>query len=339
MGGTPMYAGAQFQTKPAATSASVDDLYSSYLGRTGDTAGQKYWEDKIGSDVSENEIKEFVNAAKPELAGRNFGSQALMDATGSYYGGQLQAPTYANYITPKETVTSPLTLSTTPVVTPGMTTMPAGTSIPASTGSSMLANAINKVAGTTTPAAASATATPATMSTLGATSSGVPSQSEVTSGGPTSGFSAANYTDVNGAAIPWYLQTANVNLPDAKKAAAVQGITLTMPTLAELATKNEVDASSMPTSGFNAMSFSQPWYMQEANYNLPDAVKARKLAGYSHGGQVKTHYYRGDRVELPDNYDMDGMQLAAIDVADNPMNYTSDEDMRNKAAESTKSAD
>jgi len=382
MGNTPMYAGAQYQTQPAATSASVEDLYSSYLGRAGDTTGQKYWEDKFGftdqkvrdeyakkmglaptnlgesideynartnygaSDtggqqpqVSLGQVKEFVNAAKPELAGRNFGSQALMDVTGSYYGGQLESPTYASYATPKETVTSPLTLSTTPVTTPGMTTMPAGTSIPASTGSSMLANAINTVSGTTAPTASSTTSTttkPATMSTLGTTSSGVPSQSEVTSGAPTSGFSAANYTDVNGAAIPWYLQAANVNLPDAQKAAALQGITLTAPTLAELASRNNVAetpsfgfnaanymsptgegipwysqtdnynlpdaamartvagvsstaptasiASTMPAQntggyGFNALSYSQPWYMQEANYNLPDAVKARAAAG------------------------------------------------------------
>lgn len=431
MGGTPMYAGAQFQTKPAATSTSVEDLYSSYLGRAGDTTGQKYWEDKFGftdqkvrdeytkkmglapgnlgesvdeynartnygaSDtgsqqpkVSLDQIKEFVNAAKPELAERNFGSQALMDVTGSYYGGQLQSPTYASYATPKETVTSPLTLSTTPVVTPGMTTMPAGTSIPASTGSSVLANAINKVAGTTTPTAASATTAPVTMSTLGTTSSGVPSQSEVTSGGPTSGFSAANYTDVSGAGIPWYLQSANVNLPDAQKAAALQGITLTAPTLAELASRNKVTeapdssfnamnyvsatgegipwysqaanynlpdaakaraiagvtssaatpsivstAPAQSTGGFSAMNFSQPWYMQAANYNLPDAVKARAAAGYARGGQVKTHYYRGDRVELPEGYDMDGMQLAAIDVVDNP--YGSDQASINRASEAT----
>jgi hypothetical protein len=95
-------------------------------------------------------------------------------------------------------------------------------------------------------------------------------------------------------------------------------------------------APAQNTGGFSAMNFSQPWYMQAANYNLPDAVKARAAAGYARGGQVKTHYYRGDRVELPEGYDMDGMQLAAIDVADNPMNYTSDADMRDKAAAATK---
>jgi hypothetical protein len=226
------------------------------------------------------------------------------------------------------------------------------------------------------------------MSTLGTTSSGVPSQSEVTSGGPTSGFSAANYTDVSGAAIPWYLQSANVALPDAQKAAALQGITLTAPTLAELASRNKVtetpdlsfnaanyasptggsvpwysqtDSYNLPdaakaravagvtssaatpsvastapaqsTGGFSAMNFSQPWYMQAANYNLPDAVKARAAAGYARGGQVKTHYYRGDRVELPEGYDMDGTELAAIDVVDNP--YGSDQASINRAAEAT----
>lgn len=439
MGGTPMYAGAQFQTQPAATSASVDDLYSSYLGRTGDTTGQKYWEDKFGftdqkvrdeyakkmglaqtnlgesideynartnygaSDtgsqqpkVSLDQIKEFVNAAKPELAGRNFGSQALMDATGSYYGGQLQSPTYANYATPKETVTSPLTLSTTPVTTPGMTYIPTTTGGTSTTGGTESASNIYRDgSGFDVSGAAEAlggklstTTAPATMSTLGATSSGVPSQSEVTSGGPTSGFSAANYTDVSGAAIPWYLQSANVALPDAQKAAALQGITLTAPTLAELASRNKVTetpdlsfnaanyasptggsipwysqtnnynlpdaamartiagvtssaatpsvASTVPaqnTGGFSAMNFSQPWYMQSANYNLPDAVKARAVAGYSHGGQVKTNYYRGDRVDLQDNYDMDGMELAGIDVVDNP--YGSDQASINRAAEAT----
>ena len=450
MGGTPMYAGAQYQTQPAATSASVDDLYSSYLGRAGDTTGQKYWEDKFGftdqkvrdeyakkmglaptnlgesvdeynartnygaSDtgsqqpkVSLDQIKEFVNAAKPELAGRNFGSQALMDVTGSYYGGQLQSPTYANYATPKETVTSPLTLSTTPVTTPGMTYVDGsgfdvsgaaealGGKLSTTGGTESASNIYRDGSGFDVSGAAEAlggklstTTAPATMSTLGTTSSGVPSQSEVTSGGPTSGFSAANYTDVSGAAIPWYLQSANVALPDAQKAAALQGITLTAPTLAELASRNKVTetpdlsfnaanyasptggsvpwysqtdnynlpdaamaraiagvtssaatpsvASTAPvqnTGGFSAMNFSQPWYMQAANYNLPDAVKARAAAGYSHGGQVKTNYYRGDRVDLPDSYDMDGMELAAIDAVDNP--YGSDQASINRASEAT----
>ena len=38
------------------------------------------------------------------------------------------------------------------------------------------------------------------------------------------------------------------------------------------------------TGGFNAMSYNQPWYMQEANYNRPDAAKARAVSGLAAGG-------------------------------------------------------
>ena len=54
---------------------------------------------------------------------------------------------------------------------------------------------------------------------------------------------------------------------------------------------------------------------------------------YAHGGQVKTHYQTAGAVNLPEGYDMDGMQLAAVDTVENP--YKSDEDMRNRAAAAT----
>ena len=373
MGNTPMYADAQYQTQPAAAKpTSVEDLYKTYLGRTGETAGVENWKNRFGitgsstserdqkvrgyepsesydeymarisadaekqrllklkypdafpynitpdlskgldmgpkppviggiadnnvggrafeptlvngfdpsrtkstvenwktvtggiadiptgqqigvtdapgyrgkgtldyfdvyNPISVDKTKEFVNAAKPELASRNFGNQALMDMTGSYYGGQLQAPTYANYATPKPTVASPLTLAATPVATPGMTYTPA-----------------------TTPATTPITTAPATTPMTGG--------------------------------LGYY-------------------------------------------AGLNPTDLSKPWYMQTANYDHPDAVKARAAAGYARGGQVKTHYYRGDRVELPDNYDMDGMELAAIDASDNP--YGSDQASINRAAEAT----
>jgi hypothetical protein len=38
------------------------------------------------------------------------------------------------------------------------------------------------------------------------------------------------------------------------------------------------------TGGFNAMNYNQPWYMQPANYNMPDAAKARTAAGLAAGG-------------------------------------------------------
>jgi hypothetical protein len=38
------------------------------------------------------------------------------------------------------------------------------------------------------------------------------------------------------------------------------------------------------TGGFNAMNYNQPWYMQEANYNMPDAAKARAVSGLAAGG-------------------------------------------------------
>lgn len=307
MGNTPMYADAQYQTQPAAAApTSVEDLYKTYLGRTGETAGVENWKNRFGitgsstserdqkvrddytkkmglapiypgesiddyntrtnygasssggqqigvtdapgyrgkgtldyfdvyNPISVDKTKEFVNAAKPELASRNFGNQALMDMTGSYYGGQLQAPTYANYATPKPTVASPLTLAATPMTTPGMTYTPA-----------------------TTPATTPITTAPVTTPMTGG--------------------------------LGYY-------------------------------------------AGLNPTDLSKPWYMQTANYDHPDAVKARAAAGYARGGQVKTHYYRGDRVELPDNYDMDGMELAAIDASDNP--YGSDQASINRATEAT----
>lgn len=104
-------------------------------------------------------------------------------------------------------------------------------------------------------------------------------------------FNAMNYTDVKGAAIPWYQQTANVNLPDAKKAATIAGVT---PGVA-VKSQAEIDATkSQGSSGFNAMNYTDtsgaaiPWYQQAANVDLPDAKKAATIAGVTPGVAVKS---------------------------------------------------
>jgi hypothetical protein len=93
------------------------------------------------------------------------------------------------------------------------------------------------------------------------------------------GFNAANYTSTTGEPIPWYSQAANVALPDAGKARAAAGVTsaAAIPSIASV-------APAESSGGFSAMNFSQPWYMQPANYNMPDAVKARAVAGLAAGG-------------------------------------------------------
>lgn len=105
-----------------------------------------------------------------------------------------------------------------------------------------------------------------------------------------SGFSAMNYTDVKGTPIPWYQQTANVNLPDAKKAAVIAGVT---PGVA-VKSQAEIDAAKPKTfdpanTPFSAMNYTDasgaaiPWYQQSSVANTPDAKKAAIIAGVTPG--------------------------------------------------------
>lgn len=105
-----------------------------------------------------------------------------------------------------------------------------------------------------------------------------------------SGFNAMNYTDVKGTPIPWYQQTANVALPDAKKAAVIAGVT---PGVA-VKSQAEIDAAKPKTfdpmnTPFSAMNYTDasgaaiPWYMQPSVANTPDAKKAAIIAGVTPG--------------------------------------------------------
>lgn len=110
-----------------------------------------------------------------------------------------------------------------------------------------------------------------------------------------SGFNAMNYVNAKGEGIPWYQQTANVNLPDAKKAATIAGVTpgVAVKSQAEIdaAKPKTFDPANMP---FSAMNYTDvkgaaiPWYQQTANANLPDAKKAAAIAGVTPGVAVKS---------------------------------------------------
>lgn len=105
-----------------------------------------------------------------------------------------------------------------------------------------------------------------------------------------SGFNAMNYISASGEGIPWYQQTANVNLPDAKKAAVIAGVT---PGVA-IKSQAEIDAAKPKTfdpmnTPFSAMNYTDasgaaiPWYQQPSVANTPDAKKAAVIAGVTPG--------------------------------------------------------
>lgn len=105
-----------------------------------------------------------------------------------------------------------------------------------------------------------------------------------------SGFNAMNYISAAGTPIPWYQQTANVDLPDAKKAATIAGVT---PGVA-VKSQAEIDAAKPKTfdpmnTPFSAMNYTDasgaaiPWYMQPSVANTPDAKKAAVIAGVTPG--------------------------------------------------------
>jgi len=49
---------------------SVNDLYTSILGRQGETEGLNYWSQRFGDTIEPAEIEEFRRGAQPELQSR-----------------------------------------------------------------------------------------------------------------------------------------------------------------------------------------------------------------------------------------------------------------------------
>ena len=131
-------------------------------------------------------------------------------------------------------------------------------------------------------------------------------------------FNAADYTDPQGKAIPWYSQTANAASPDAAKARAAAGVTSAAPIQSQTeAIKAAAKAGSTPSTkpltfgekqaakqaaananpvnaGFDAANYTDPqgkaipWYSQTANAASPDAAKARTVAGVTNAAPVKS---------------------------------------------------
>ena len=276
----------------------ISKMYQDVLGRAPDAEGMRYWMDTIGADraISPEEKAAWMNAAQPEVMKdpNRWLKQSYQDILGrapdeaglKYWMDTIGAD---KVITPeerdqwlaeanKETMGRSTAQQGLPPINPGESTAD-------------YMDRINNVGGTVAGANNATTAQP----TTGGGIADIPTGQQIgltdapgyrgqgTQPIPTSagmgGFNAANYTSTTGGAIPWYSQAANVALPDAGKARAAAGVTsaAAIPSLSSV-------APVASTDGFNAMNYNQPWYMQEANYNLPDAAKARAVSGLAAGG-------------------------------------------------------
>ena len=68
---------------------SLNDMYSSVLGRAADTSGASYWGNQFGSEIDQNEYQNFLNAAAPELAQQGYtGNMQLQDLYSGVLGRQ-----------------------------------------------------------------------------------------------------------------------------------------------------------------------------------------------------------------------------------------------------------
>ncbi len=276
----------------------ISQMYQDVLGRAPEAAGMKYWMDTIGADrsISPEEKAAWMNAAQPELmkdpsrwlaqSYQNILGRAPDEAGLKYWMDTIGAD---KSISPeerdqwlaeanKETLGRSIAQQGLPPITTGESTTD-------------YMNRINNVGGATAGASSATTVQPTTSGGI----ADIPTGQQIgltdapgymgrgTQPIPTSagigGFNAANYTSTTGEPIPWYSQAANVALPDAGKARAASGVTsaAAIPSIASV-------TPAASTGGFSAMNFSQPWYMQEANYNMPDAAKARAVAGLAAGG-------------------------------------------------------
>lgn len=83
---TPMYLQSQFQTTPQPVAKTVKDQYNMYLGRDPEKG--------IDGTAAASTRPNFTNEALAEIKNRGLASQNIYNATGSFFGNQLTAPTY-----------------------------------------------------------------------------------------------------------------------------------------------------------------------------------------------------------------------------------------------------
>ena len=297
-------------------------MYQDVLGRAPDARGMQYWMSTIGADRSlspEEKTQWMVEAAKEKAPATTTTTEGTAETRAGLPAMNV-GETYAEYmarinkaagststgaiaLSPAElaTLNSSSTATAQPTIGGGIADIPTGQQIgltdapgyrgqgtqplPASTSSGFNAANYTSTTGEAIPwySQANNVALPDAQkarTAAGVTSSApIASAASVTPPSASAGFNAANYTSTTGGAIPWYSQAANVALPDAGKARAAAGVTsaAAIPSIASV-------APAESSGGFSAMNFSQPWYMQPANYNMPDAVKARAVAGLAAGG-------------------------------------------------------
>lgn len=61
-------------SNPGGAGMTVEGLYQSVLGRSGDAAGLAFWKQAYGDSVDQTEIADFITAAAPELAAKDNGT-------------------------------------------------------------------------------------------------------------------------------------------------------------------------------------------------------------------------------------------------------------------------
>jgi hypothetical protein len=83
---TPMYLQSQFQSTPPAVAKTVKDMYNMYLNREPEKG--------IDGTAAASTRPNFTNEALAEIKARGLASQNIYNATGSFFGNQLAAPTY-----------------------------------------------------------------------------------------------------------------------------------------------------------------------------------------------------------------------------------------------------
>jgi len=235
----------------------ISKMYQDVLGRAPDAEGMRYWMSTIGADrsISPEEKAAWMNAAQPEVMKdpNRWLKQSYQDILGrapdeaglKYWMDTIGAD---KSISPEE---RDQWLAEANKETMGRSTAQQGLP-PITTGESTsdYMNRINNVGGTGTA--------PVKASEPSLVNGFDPSRTKST---------VENWKTVTGgiADIPTGQQ---IGLTDAP---GYMG-------------RGTQPLPAANTGGFNAMNYTQPWYMQEANYNLPDAAKARAVSGLAAGG-------------------------------------------------------
>lgn len=277
---TPVTSTMTATTKPGINNPAYQDIskmYQDVLGRAPDAEGLKYWMSTIGAD----------RKVTPEEQAKWMGEAAKEKASAA--------------TTTAGTAESSSTATAQPTTGGGIANIPTGqqigvTDAPGYRGRGTQYNASSPEYENL---AAVLTAQPSLMHYMAPYNASSAERQDFYKANPMGqgGFHANAYKDTKGAGVPWYMQAHYFDNPDATQARTTAGVTATEPTYLtqrrqDLA--NSYDQRQLGPEnnrgyhdqgqGFNATNLTQPWYMQEANYNLPDAIKARAVAGLAAGG-------------------------------------------------------